>query len=81
MKPIRIYAADCDSINDVNFYWWSIRGSCGGGGGCSTCTFYTGRTDLHHCRAENQISDIVKSYQPLSGYIELTLDSHPEVFL
>lgn len=80
MKPIRIYARNTPEIPSSSYYLWTGGTTCRGGGGCrDDCAFL----NEHHnrCIATNTMDQIVQTYRPSSGYIELTLDSHPEVFL
>lgn len=79
MKPIRIYADPNSHPIDTSYYLWTGSTVCCGGGGCTGCIFLSeGR---YTCLTTNTMEQIVKSYRPSRGYIELTLDSHPEVFL
>lgn len=79
MKPIRIYADPNTHSIDSSYYLWRGRTRCGGGGGCTECIFLSESRST--CLVSHSMDQIVKSYRPLSGYIELTLDSHPELFL
>ena len=78
MKPIRIYAGDTYSSMQSNYYIWEQDGNCIGGDGCSGCLFNPSKI---FCTIYELIPQIHNSYKPSRGYIELTLDSHPEVFL
>lgn len=79
MKPIRIYANHNTSSIGISYYLWAGGTMCHGGGGCTACIFLCeGRNT---CLVIHDMDHIVKSYRPSRGYIELTLDSHPEVFI
>lgn len=79
MKPIRIYADPNIHATDNSYYLWTGGIMCRGGGGCAECIFLgEGRNS---CLVMHGMDHIVKSYRPSRGYIELTLESHPEVFI
>ena len=79
MKPIRIYAGDADGyMRSSNYYIWEQDGNCTGGSGCVGCIF---NPSSICCTIYKFIPQIYNSYKPSRGYIELTLDSHPEIFL
>lgn len=74
MKPIRIYADDT-VIGTKDFYVWGTRYSCTGGNGCHNCLLFS------NLNCQDQTSHAVATYRPTTDYIELTVDSHPEIFL
>lgn len=80
MKPIRIYSSYHEHVISNDYYLWRNKRICQGGGGCTDgCVFYSNsRTG---CTALNIMPSTVQTYQPDSGYVELTIDSHPELFL
>lgn len=78
MKPIRIYAEDVNEyMRSSNYYIWEQDGNCTNGGGCLNCLFEL----PSGCTIYKLIPQIYEFYKPSSGYVELTPDSHPEVFL
>ena len=79
MKPIRIYSDPNVHPIDSSYYLW-VGGTCRGGGGCASGCIFLGE-GRNTCTAVPVMDQIVQTYRPSSGYIELTLDSHPEVFL
>ena len=80
MKPIRIYASFQELRTSEEYYTWKNGSICQRGNGCKdNCVFYG--ANLPGCTVLNIMDQIVQTYKPLHGYIELTLDSHPEVFL
>ena len=81
MKPIRIYSDYQEQIVSPNYYLWRNKRICRGGGGCADgCVFYR-RGLMAGCTALDIMPSTVQTYQPDSGYVELTIDTHPEVFL
>lgn len=80
MKPIRIYASYDEQVTSNDYYVWRRKRVCQGGSGClDDCVFHLDSSPV--CGALDSMDTIVQTYQPDSGYVELTIDSHPEVFL
>lgn len=78
MKPIRIYANSCEHKPiSINYYVWNGTHDCGGGGSCYTCCF----SRIKNFNCSTIIEPTVITYRPTIGYIELSPESHPELFI
>lgn len=78
MKPIRIYANSYRrQLTSSDYYIWDSTHNCGGGGGCSNCCF----SGMKNFSCSTIIEPTVITYLPTTGYVELSPESHPELFI
>lgn len=78
MKPIRIYANSYrPQSTSSNYYIWDGKHTCIGGGSCYTCCF----SRIKNFSCSTIIEPTVATYRPTTGYIELSPESHPELFI